>query len=346
LLPTLRQQAAHDQYLTIKPELFNCTRRDYLSDYLLTMSGIPVKKPMIAYDARRFPVCFDHRLPLCVICCVDYRGLGQREEDEQDSERVFILGTGVNRFVPQWDEQLLGPANTREIEKNYDNPPKALTPDQLSLHYCGECQLTWLKGNEGVEAVQSHPSHHTYQHIYAGTSRSLIVFTDGACPSNGTTLATKASVGVYFGSESRFNISGRIETGGKLTNQAAEIAAAADALRQVRLAVEPARGSLLKSSTPQLSDDHYRDIKGFRLIVATDSSYIVECMTKHIQKWSIENGIYRTEQGNVVENSDGFTKLTYLVQDLSMAGIQVAWYYVPREFNEGANGLAQLAFLS
>lgn len=132
--------------------------------------------------------------------------------------------------MPQWDEQLLGPSTTYEIETNYADPPRALTPDQLSLHYCGECQLTWLEGNTGVEGVQSRPSHHTYGHTYDGTSRSLVVFTDGACPSNGMSSAVNASIGVYFGRQSMYNISGRLHSDGVPTNQATEIVAVIEAL--------------------------------------------------------------------------------------------------------------------
>ncbi|KAI0552062.1 hypothetical protein F4679DRAFT_582125 [Xylaria curta] len=157
------------------------------------MSVLPDYKPLIAYDTHKRAVCFDHRRRVCGTCCVDYRSTGRRSEDD---ERVFILGTGVNRFMPQWDEQLLGPANTSMIERNLADTPMPLTPDHLSMYYCDECQLTWMKGDAGVEAVQSHPSHH------AGTDRSLVVFTDGACPSNGMLSAVNSSIGVYFGPQS------------------------------------------------------------------------------------------------------------------------------------------------
>ncbi|KAI0438148.1 hypothetical protein F4803DRAFT_565511 [Xylaria telfairii] len=265
---------------------------------------------------------------------IAFEGTGRRSEDEDD-ERVFVLGTGVNRFMPQWDGELLGPANTIKLQTNYAYPPQALTPDQLSLYYCAECHLTWLKGNEGAEAVQSHPSHHTYQHIHAGTSRSLVVFTD-----------VNASMGIYFGPESKYNISQRLRSDDTPTNQVAEIAAAIEALRQVRQTVEPARRAMLQRLFPQITEDQRRDIKRFRLIVATDSSYVVECMSKHIKKWSMEGGIYKSEQGRPIQNSDGFAKLTNEVDGLSMVGVQVAWYHVPRGFNQEADGLARAALRS
>ncbi|KAI0858889.1 hypothetical protein F4860DRAFT_516338 [Xylaria cubensis] len=187
------------------------------------MSVLPDYKPLIAYDARNEVVCFDHRRQVCDTCCMDHRGTERRLE-AGDGERVYILGPVFNRFMPQWDIQLLGLATTCEIAKNRAAPPKALTPDQISLHYCDKCQLTWIKGEAGVESVQSHPSHNAA--YYNGTHRSLIVFTDGACPSNGMSSAVNSSIGVYFGPQSRYNISERLNNDGTPTNQVAEITAA------------------------------------------------------------------------------------------------------------------------
>ncbi|KAI0469096.1 ribonuclease H-like domain-containing protein [Xylaria cf. heliscus] len=302
-------------------------------------------------------VCFDHFRQVCGTCCVDYRGTRRRpnvvvdddyddDDDDDGDERVCILETGQNRFIPQWDGQLLGPANICGIETNYADPPKALTPDQLNMHYCGECQLTWMEGDVGAEAVRSHPSHHTYQHIHAGTNRSLVVFTDGACSSNGSSSAVKASIGVYFGPQPRYNISRLRNGNGIPTNQVAEIAAARSALRQVRQNIEPIRRVLIQTLFPQAEEDQVRDIKRFCLIVATDSSCVVECMSKHIAKWSLVDGIYMNRQGHVIRNGHVFAKLADEVQELSMVGVQVAWYHVPREFNQEADRLARLALRS
>ncbi|KAI0195293.1 hypothetical protein EV127DRAFT_420622 [Xylaria flabelliformis] len=318
---------------------------EVLSIVLMNMSVLYDYKPMIAYDARNEVVCFDHRRQVCDTCCMNHRGTEGRFEAED--ERVFIFGPVFNRFMPQWDTQLLGLANTCIIAKNRADPPKALTPDQISLHYCDKCQLTWIKGEAGVELVQSHPSHNTtYNYIHAGTDRSLIVFADGACPSNGMSSAVNSSIGVYFGPQSRYNISERLNNDGTPTNQVAEITAAIKALQQVSRSVEPARRTLIRGSFPRIKKDKFIRIKGFRLIVATDSSYVVECMSNHIEKWSMVDGIYRNEQGGAVKNSDGFAKLTHAVEKLSMVGVQVAWYHVPRQFNKEADGLARSALQS
>ncbi|TRX90786.1 hypothetical protein FHL15_008365 [Xylaria flabelliformis] len=310
------------------------------------MSVLSDIKPLVAYDAREGPVCFDHRRQVCDTCCMRYPGTGRFPEFDGD-ERVFILEPVVNRFMPQWDHLLSGLYNTYMIAKNRADPPEALTQDQISLHYCDECQITWIEGDAGVEAVQSHPSHRTTSfHAQYGTDRSLIVFTDGACPSNGMSSAVNSSIGVYFGPQSKYNISERLNNDDTPTNQVAEITAALKALQQVLRNVEPARRTLIRGSFPRIGKDRFIGIKRFRLIVATDSSYVVECMSKHIEKWSMVDGIYRNEQGGAVKNSDGFAKLTHAVKELSMVGVQVAWYHVPRQFNKEADGLARSALQS
>ena len=49
--------------------------------------------------------------------------------EEVDEDQVFVLDTGVNRFMPQWSDQILGAGNTYQIQKDYDKPPK---PSPLS----------------------------------------------------------------------------------------------------------------------------------------------------------------------------------------------------------------------
>ncbi|KAK7755194.1 hypothetical protein SLS62_002699 [Diatrype stigma] len=323
------------------------------------MSHFPERKELLDYDRQGRAVCFDHHLRVCGICCVDFafdgssggeEDEGEEEddddiEDDEDDDRVFILGTGVNRFMPQWDDQVLGPANTIGLNTDYKNPPEARAPDQLRFYYCNSCNLTWLEGNQGPAAARSHPSHHTYEHVYAGTRRTLVVFVDGACPSNGP-RATRASIGVYFGPNSPHNVSKRLDAipAQQPTNQSAEIAAAVEALRYVRNTIEPARRATIQHALPHWGgEDQRRDIRKFRLVVGTDSSYVVECMCKHIGTWTLAGDRYRNAQGVEVKNSKGFVELSHAVEALSKVGIQVAWYHVPREYNTEADRLARLA---
>ncbi|KAI1412816.1 hypothetical protein F5Y13DRAFT_162716 [Hypoxylon sp. FL1857] len=310
------------------------------------MTALPERKQLLDFDPCGRAVCFDHRQSLCHICCVDCKGMKSdpQNQTEDDDDRVFILDTGVNRFMPQWDEQLLGPSNTLMIKIGYDKPPNPLTPNELHLNYCQDCELTWLEGNAGSEAALSHPSHHTHAHVYAGTNRSLVVFIDGACPFNGQELFTTfLSIGVYFGRGSPYNVSKCLDDVPRPSNQKAEIAAALEAMRHVRQNIEPTRRALIRNTLPRGSEDHRRDIRRFRLVIATDSSYLVECLSDRISKWSLTNGVYMNEKGRAITNSEGFMRLNNEVDALSRVGIQVVWYHVPREHNQEADRLAQAA---
>ena len=145
-------------------------------------------------------VCYAHSLRICPICCVDFEYMSIDDEPGEvvDEDRVFVLGEGVNRFMPQWGDQILGAGNTYKIKKDYDKPPKPSPLSSISLHHCTSCELTWLVGIIGEAAAKSHPSHHASSHVYSGTRRSMLVFVDGACASNGATDA-RAGVGIYFG---------------------------------------------------------------------------------------------------------------------------------------------------
>ncbi|TVY13740.1 Ribonuclease H1 [Lachnellula arida] len=321
------------------------------------------------------PVCFDHWLRVCHTCGFDFTGDGSADEEseedesyeiddqdgsqgfgsvnedgdadeEEDDHRVFVLVGGAARFTPQWDEQILGPANTFRIEKDYKNPPKPLPLSSISTYHCPTCQLTWLVGEKGEAAARSHPSHHTYSHTYAGTRRSLLVFTDGACSGNGTPNA-RGGLGVFFGPGSKFNFAEPLSESGVHTSQKAELAAVARALQTIKFQVLQARHIMVKNAEGGHDPRAVSDVLGLRIIVVTDSSYIVEGMCSHFSDWT-ENkeGVLVNKAGKAVENSKGFLRLKSEVQALSMVGVQVVYYLVSREENKEADTLAKGSIVS
>ncbi|KAH7356983.1 ribonuclease H-like domain-containing protein [Rhexocercosporidium sp. MPI-PUGE-AT-0058] len=309
-------------------------------------------------------VCFDHHLRRCGVCLVDFSyesdedeagyygsgGLNDLNDDESDfgvegddgdDDRVFVLWGGAARFTPQWDEQVLGPANTFQIQKDEKNPPKASSLSSLRTHYCSTCQLTWLVGENGEEAAKSHPSHHSYSHVYSGTRRSLFVFTDGACSGNGTPDA-RGGLGIFFGPGSKFNLAERLAVSGNPTNQKAELEAVALAMQTVHTKTLLDRREIILGSTGSHDPRAVSDVMHMRLIVVTDSSYIVEGMCKHIENWKKNTkGVLVKKDGKVVGNSEAFLRLQSEVEKLSMVGVQVAYYHVEREENMEADGLAK-----
>ncbi|KAH7407411.1 ribonuclease H-like domain-containing protein [Cadophora sp. MPI-SDFR-AT-0126] len=244
-------------------------------------------------------------------------------------------------FTPQWDEQILGPGNASKIQKNYDNPPKALPLSKVQTHYCSCCHLTWVVGGKGEAAAKDHPSHHTYSHEYAGTNRSLLVFTDGACSGNGFQGA-RGGLGVFFGPGSKFNFAERLDISGTPTSQKVEIEAASRAMEIVRTKILPDRRNIVTGSRGGHNPRAVSDVMRMRLIIVTDSSYLVECMCTHFTKWKKnEQGLLVNKNGKVVENSEAFLRLQSAVEGLSMARCQVEYYHVGREENKDADSLAK-----
>ncbi|OAA56224.1 Ribonuclease H-like protein [Niveomyces insectorum RCEF 264] len=186
-------------------------------------------------------------------------------------------------------------------------------------------------------------------HIYAGTSHTAVVFIDGACPSNGPS-AHQAAIGVYFGPGSPNNFSRTLaatdsENGVHPTNQIAELSAAVEALRHVRTVVAPHRRDVLRAGAPNNRQHEIMSARRFRLVVATDSSYLVDCLCTHMEGWTWRDtmGQYVNRAGRAIKNGELFRTLSDEVEQLSMVGVQVAWYLVPRRFNREADALAHAA---
>ncbi|KAK2470767.1 hypothetical protein H9L39_16998 [Fusarium oxysporum f. sp. albedinis] len=115
-------------------------------------------------------------------------------------------------------------------------------------------------------------------------------------------------------------------------------------MRQVRSAVVPERRILLKGS-PRTTPNTLRDARRFRLVLATDSSYLVDCMCEYMPHWTFDNlnRVYCNRRGEVIKNSEGFRILNEETELLSVVGVQVQWYHVPRDFNGEADALANAA---
>ncbi|KAI2466881.1 hypothetical protein F4781DRAFT_423758 [Annulohypoxylon bovei var. microspora] len=125
-------------------------------------------------------------------------------------------------FVPQWDEQMLGPTWRQKRGKwDFDNPPKPLplTDPKMkgAFKYCHHCEMTWLVGYDKPEGNQ-HPHHLAWEmkeddvdvHRWGlEVEASLVIFIHGACipegqPSKSPTGNT-AGFGIFFGEGSQYN---------------------------------------------------------------------------------------------------------------------------------------------
>ncbi|KAJ9602157.1 hypothetical protein H2200_013277 [Cladophialophora chaetospira] len=154
---------------------------------------------------------------------------------------------------------------------------------------------------------------------------TIVIAIDGACRGNGSPGA-RASYGLYFGPDSPRNDYGCLEASASHTNQAAEIRAAIEAINAAQRIM-------------------YK--QGFRrdptnlIVLQTDSSYLVHSIDRHIYKWR-END-FTNSRGRAVANGEAFNTLDHLIYGLETKGIQVQFWLLPRELNQNADRLANMA---
>jgi hypothetical protein len=258
------------------------------------------------------------------------------------------------QYVPQYDEQLLGPAVNFLIQEPFEKPNYV----KLETYNCEDCQLKWLVGFKGPSNAESHPSHHTLSQKNTGqTKRSLIVHICAACVLPPEAPSQKSSMAVYFAPFSRYNISKRLHSPILTDSSAAKVAAAA-ALKKVRTEICPQREELIHT-TPRFQvnitsqDDGWttppcetaRNVWRFRLLVATDSWPLIEFVWVK-SRWYVNNNMSKK---SAPQRHDSVEPVTHEAIDvelleeidlLARLGIQVQWYCVEREDNQDAVSLA------
>lgn len=124
--------------------------------------------------------------------------------------------------------------------------------------------------------------------------KSVCIYTDGACCSNGKNGA-KAGIGVYWGPNHPLNVSERLP--GRQTNNRAEIHAAVRALNQAK-------------------ENGFNDV-----IIYTDSNFLIKGVTKWIHTWK-KNG-WKLSTGAPVKNREDFEAL-----EIARKNLKVNWIHV------------------
>ncbi|KAI0034765.1 ribonuclease H-like domain-containing protein [Vararia minispora EC-137] len=175
---------------------------------------------------------------------------------------------------------------------------------------------------------QTHPTAHKPRFVRRSNYKELLIYIDGACMNNGAAGARAGWAFVFHPSLPSANVSAALELRGPdgrehpQTNNRAELRAAIGALH---FRFWPGEG-------------------GFRRIVlATDSEYVVLGITERIRQWE-QNG-WRTRAGSAVANRDLWEELLKCVQDLEEQGAQPVFWLIPRELITAADRMAKEAAL-
>jgi len=148
-----------------------------------------------------------------------------------------------------------------------------------------------------------------------GSESDLIVYTDGACRSNGRSDA-RAGIGVYFGEKDPRN-SAIPFTGDNPTNQRAELEAIAVALDVILgFGVKPGR----------------------TVVVRTDSKYSIQSLTQWMPKWKALGWV--TSTGGPVKNQDIMRRVDSLRDELRQQAVEVRFEHVRGHSGDFGNEMA------
>ncbi|KAI9647216.1 hypothetical protein NHQ30_003599 [Ciborinia camelliae] len=229
------------------------------------------------------------------------------EQGQQESSRDQAIQARARKFHPAQYFRDITPANI--------------------IDYDGATGLSTL---ESVGVDLSKNSKGSFQ-------KALVVAVDGACPHNGTSLATKSSFGIFFGPESPLNTCDRISRppGMKHTNNYAELISVLHALELIKHHIK------LRNWRIERAQRIEHVVRNVMVIMMTDSEYVHDCLTKWIQVW-LKNG-FKTSEGNPVANADALLRIHEIIQLLSNDNIDVRIWSIRREQNQGADALANLA---
>lgn len=214
-----------------------------------------------------------------------------------NADQVALLSGMRSRFVPQWDVDVMGRSNIVGVIKvDPERPPKHLMPpEEINFSCCffGCSGLTWLKPYGSSLTSGPHvphcPSHHSSFDSKLGTKRSLFVRIDGALETaTETGRRPRGGLGVYFGFLSKYNASEMIDVD-NMNQNTPVLAAAYRALQIVREKVMADRRRKVFGASTRNTIHSVKTATHLRLLLATDSKYVVDVFTILIEKnWHIK----------------------------------------------------------
>lgn len=290
-------------------------------------------------------VCAGHGLRICGICCVDYVFEDSHSEDVEDEDGAEFSDKASDSNVA--DKKSLRALHLMyavpKSDVTFFHPMDGLTFGSQTPSIPGQSPLININpfiapAGKTPEDLFNHSR--SMPRLRRKTNlREFLVYTDGACSNNGQQNSAAGWAFVYNVDDSRGSgCSGRLENKGP-----SDVAAPATSNR-----------AELRAVIAALEFRHWPG-EGFqRMIIATDSSYVVLGITQHISKWT-QNG-WKTAKQTPVANRDLWEYLLAKIRGLSEAGqsikfaetgislgFEVLFWLIPRNQNQRADALAKAA---
>ncbi|CAD6452996.1 8c48b181-f435-4bf8-ae0d-39208a787be9 [Sclerotinia trifoliorum] len=281
-------------------------------------------------------ICERHRQIICYICCCDYSFVQElRNEEEQAAEDAG--NEGLRAFSQAHFGDELG--HSADFLYSAGATPRHPTAMNSSVSRDGS-EIPFASGSiPSMTKFVPPRSTDSPSMIFQGAHRfirrtnphEILIYTDGACLSNG--LANpRGGCGLIVSPTHKVNF--RLENTGPTDEPHPQTSNRAE-LRAVIAALQHRywQGDCMGAWT--------------RLVIATDSEYVVLGATERIRGWNTRGR--RTNAGKPVKNQDLWKKLIHEIQKLDEPqtfmqpphGTSVSFWRIPREWNEDADAEAK-----
>lgn len=169
--------------------------------------------------------------------------------------------------------------------------------------------------------------HGIYHFVHRNNQKKALAYADGACSDNGQQNPQAAWAAVLrppIGDNIRpCIVSGRLELKGPFGDES----------------VATSNRAELRAAIAVLRRNDWRADGFTSVIIATDSSYLVDGATGWVRNW-VRNG-WKTRAGGPVKNQDLWELFLGEVEKCRETGLEVELWKIPREMNEVADAVAK-----
>lgn len=166
-----------------------------------------------------------------------------------------------------------------------------------------------------------------YHFVHRNNREKALAYADGACADNGQRNPRAAWAAVlrpHIGDYTRSCVvSGRLELKGPFGDES----------------VATSNRAELRAAIAVLRRNNWRADGFTSVVIATDSSYLVDGATGWVKSW-VRNG-WNTRAGGLVKNQDLWALFLGEVEKCKETGLDVELWKIPREMNEFANAVAK-----
>lgn len=277
-------------------------------------------------------ICERHRQIICHVCCCDY-SFAQELRDEEEQALEDAGNEGLQTFSQAHSGDELG--HSTDFFYSVATTPRHPTAmnssgsrDRPEMPFASGSipSMTKFVPPRSTDSPKM-LFERAHRFIRRTNPHEILIYTNGACLSNGL---SNLRGGCGFIASPTHKVKFRLENTGPTdephpqTSNRAELRAVIAALQYHYW-----QGDCLGSWT--------------RLVIATDSEYVVLGATERIRGW-ITRG-WRTSAGKPVKNQDLWKKLIHQIQKLDEPsrciypphGTSVSFWRIPREWNQDAD---------